>query len=179
MLHGAPREPHLFPATVAPQPFSRTSAIDDAPCPSPLHRSLTVHTLQVPSSRRNELVEITGRVQALVTRGGIREGMVALQSLHTTAALTVNENADPDVPHDLLAKLEHLVPQHEGYYRHAEGNSDSHLKTSFFGPSLTVLVSDGRLVLGRWQGIWLAEFDGPRERRVAVQLFAAVGEGAP
>lgn len=136
-----------------------------------------MHTLRVPSSRRCELVEITDQVQALVTRRGIGEGMVALQSLHTTAALTVNENADPDVAHDLLAKLERLVPPHEGFYRHAEGNSDAHLKTSFFGPSLVVLVSGGRLVLGRWQGVWLAEFDGPRERRVAVQLFAAAEDG--
>lgn len=136
-----------------------------------------MQTLRIPSSRRCELVEITTRVQELVARAGIREGMVALQSLHTTAGLTVNENADPDVEHDLLAKLERLVPEHEGFYRHAEGNSDSHLKTSFFGPSLVVLVSGGQLVLGRWQGIWLAEFDGPRERRVAVQLFAAAAGG--
>ncbi len=136
-----------------------------------------METLRVSTSRRCELVEITDRVQALVARAGVGEGMVALQSLHTTAGLTVNENADPDVPHDLLAKLERLVPQREGFYRHAEGNSDSHLKTAFFGPSLVVLVSAGRLVLGQWQGIWLAEFDGPRERRVAVQLFAAAGGG--
>lgn len=138
-----------------------------------------MQTIHVTTSRRCELVEITDRVQALVARAGVAEGMVALQSLHTTAGLTVNENADPDVPHDLLAKLERLVPQREGYYRHAEGNSDSHLKTAFFGPSLVVLVSAGRLVLGQWQGIWLAEFDGPRDRRVAVQLLAAAGGDEP
>ncbi|HEX2207963.1 MAG TPA: secondary thiamine-phosphate synthase enzyme YjbQ [Longimicrobium sp.] len=128
--------------------------------------------IRVRTSRRSEMVEITDRVQQIVSRGGVRDGAVVLQSLHTTAALTLNENADPDVVHDVLGKLERLVPHEEPFYRHAEGNSDSHLKTSFFGPSLTVIVSGGRLVLGRWQGIWLCEFDGPRERRVAVQLLA-------
>lgn len=127
--------------------------------------------IRVRTSRRSEMVEITDRVQHVVDRGGVRDGIAVLQSLHTTAGLTINENADPDVVHDVLAKLERLVPHEEAFYRHAEGNSDSHLKTSFFGPSLTVIVSGGRLVLGTWQGIWLCEFDGPRERRVAVQLL--------
>jgi secondary thiamine-phosphate synthase enzyme len=134
-----------------------------------------MNEIRVRTSKRCELVEITDRLQSLVDGSGIREGAMVAQSLHTTAALTVNENADPDVQHDLLAKLERLVPQRESYYLHAEGNSDSHLKTSFFGPSLTVLVSGGRLVLGTWQGVYLCEFDGPRERRVAVQLLAAAG----
>jgi len=128
--------------------------------------------IRVRTSRRSEMVEITDRVREIVSRAGAPDGAVVLQSLHTTAALTINENADPDVVHDVLGKLERLVPHEEPFYRHAEGNSDSHLKTSFFGPSLTVIVSGGRLVLGRWQGIWLCEFDGPRERRVAVQLLA-------
>jgi secondary thiamine-phosphate synthase enzyme len=131
--------------------------------------------IKVRTTKRCELVEITGRLQTLVDESGIKEGVMVAQSLHTTAALTVNENADPDVQHDLLAKLERLVPHRESFYLHAEGNSDSHLKTSFFGPSLTVLVSGGRLVLGTWQGVYLCEFDGPRERRVAVQLLAAAG----
>jgi secondary thiamine-phosphate synthase enzyme len=125
--------------------------------------------IRVRTSRRSEMVEITDRVQEIVARSGVGEGAVVLQ---TTAALTINENADPDVVHDVLGKLDRLVPHEEPFYRHAEGNSDSHLKTSFFGPSLTVIVSGGRLVLGRWQGIYFCEFDGPRERRVAVQLLA-------
>lgn len=125
------------------------------------------------TSRRSELLEVTGRVQEVVDRSGVSGGVVVVQSLHTTAALTINENADPDVRHDLLAKLEALVPHREPFYRHGEGNSDSHLKTSFFGPSLTVVVDGGRLVLGRWQGVYLCEFDGPRERRLAVQVVAA------
>lgn len=128
---------------------------------------------RVPTSARAEMVEITDQVQSLVTRGGVRDGAVVIQSLHTTAAITVNENADPFVVHDVLSKLDRLIPRDETYYRHAEGNSDSHLKTSFFGPSVTVIVSGGRLVLGTWQGIYLCEFDGPRERRVAVQFLRA------
>lgn len=122
---------------------------------------------------RNALVEITAQVDGVVRRSGVREGMVVVQSLHTTAALTVNENADPDVVHDVLGKMDELVPATEPYYRHAEGNSDSHVKTSLFGPSLTLIVSDGRPLLGRWQGIYLCEWDGPRERTVAVQVMAA------
>jgi secondary thiamine-phosphate synthase enzyme len=129
--------------------------------------------VELRTSRRNELLEVTGRVQEVVDRSGVSGGLVVVQSLHTTAALTLNENADPDVRHDLLAKLEALVPHREPYYRHGEGNSDSHVKTSFFGPSLTVVVDGGRLVLGRWQGVYLCEFDGPRERRLAVQVVAA------
>ena len=134
-----------------------------------------MNEIRVKTTKRCELIDITDRLQSLVDESGMREGAMVAQSLHTTAALTVNENADPDVQHDLLAKLERLVPHREPFYLHAEGNSDSHLKTSFFGPSLTVLVSGGRLVLGAWQGVYLCEFDGPRERRLAVQFLAAAG----
>ena len=132
-----------------------------------------METLHVRTARRADMVEITDRVRDVVRRSGVREGIAVAQSLHTTAGLTINENADPDVVHDVLAKLDRLVPRDEPFYRHAEGNSDSHLKTSFFGPSLTVIVTGGDLLLGRWQGIWLAEFDGPRERTVAVQVISA------
>ncbi len=125
------------------------------------------------SSERCQMIPITADLQAVVAESGVSEGVLFAQSLHTTGALTINENADPDVVHDLLAKLQRLAPPDEPFYRHAEGNSDSHLKTSAFGPSLCVLVSDGRLVLGTWQGVFFCEFDGPRERRVAVQIFRA------
>ncbi|HYJ79565.1 MAG TPA: secondary thiamine-phosphate synthase enzyme YjbQ [Longimicrobiaceae bacterium] len=131
--------------------------------------------LRVSTSRRCELVEITAPLQEAVERSGVREGALVAQTLHTTSALTVNENADPDVRHDLLAKLERLAPREEPFYRHGEGNSDSHLKTSLFGPSVTVIVSGGRLLLGTWQGVFFCEFDGPRERSVAVQVLGAGG----
>ena len=129
--------------------------------------------IRVRTPARNALVEITDRVEDAVRRAGAREGIVVLQSLHTTAALTVNENADPDVVHDVLLKMDEIVPATEPYYRHAEGNSDSHVKTSLFGPSLTLIVHDARPLLGRWQGIYLCEWDGPRERTVAVQVIGA------
>jgi secondary thiamine-phosphate synthase enzyme len=132
-----------------------------------------METIRVRTGERSQMIAITRQLQEVVERSGVEEGVVVAQSLHTTAGLTINENADPDVVRDLLAKSERLIPQEESFYRHAEGNSDSHLKTSFFGPSISVLVSEGRLVLGTWQGIFLCEFDGPRERRVAVQVLSA------
>ncbi|HYW08343.1 MAG TPA: secondary thiamine-phosphate synthase enzyme YjbQ [Longimicrobium sp.] len=135
--------------------------------------------IRVATRERNALVEITAQVDGVVRRSGVREGMVVVQSLHTTAALTVNENADPDVVHDVLGKMEELVPATEPYYQHAEGNSDSHVKTSLFGPSLTLIVSEGRPLLGRWQGIYLCEWDGPRERTVAVQVMASGSDEEP
>jgi len=132
-----------------------------------------VEQIRVRSTQRSEMIEITHRLEGIVERGGVREGALVAQTLHTTSALTINENADPDVRHDLLAKLETMIPREEPFYRHAEGNSDSHLMTSFFGPSLTVIVSGGRLVLGEWQGIFFCEFDGPRDRTVAVQILSA------
>lgn len=135
--------------------------------------------IQLRTGSRAEMIDITSQVQSVIDRAGLQEGAVVLQSLHTTAGLTINENADPDVVHDLTAKLGRLVPREEGYYRHAEGNSDSHLKTSMMGPSLTVIVDAGRLVLGTWQGIYFCEWDGPRSRKVAVRLLmsGATGQG--
>ena len=128
--------------------------------------------VRVRTTKRAELVDITAELAAVLRDKNVREGILVAQTLHTTAGLTINENADPDVQRDLIAKLEQLIPKEEAYYRHAEGNSDSHLKTSFFGPSLTVIVSEGRLVLGQWQGIYFCEWDGPRERQVAVQIIS-------
>jgi secondary thiamine-phosphate synthase enzyme len=91
---------------------------------------------------------------------------------HTTAAVTINENADPDVKHDMLRKLETLVPKQESYYRHGEGNSDSHVKASLVGNSVTVLIEEGQLVLSRWQGIYFCEFDGPRAREMHIRAVS-------
>ena len=172
---GEVRQPGGFgwlaePAQETGQPYRPASGAARQHPNDPRMKEIRVRTTQ-----RCELVEITDRLQALLDESGLTEGALVAQSMHTPPALTFNENADPDVRHDLLAKLERLAPQREAFYLHAEGNSDSHLKTSFFGPSLTVLVSGGRLVLGTWQGVYFCEFDGPRERRVAVQLLPAVG----
>lgn len=127
--------------------------------------------IELSTSRRSEMVEITGEVARVLRRSRIEQGVVVLQSLHTTGGLTINENADPDVKHDMIGKLDRLFPREEAFFRHAEGNSDSHLKTSFVGPSLSVIVDGGDLVLGTWQGIYFCEWDGPRNRKVAVQVI--------
>lgn len=125
--------------------------------------------MQVRSRRREELVDITDEVQARVDAAGVREGVVHLWSVHTTCALAVNEGADPAVARDIIAALQRLIPR-EGDYQHAEGNSDSHLKTLATGPGETLLIEDGRLLLGTWQRLFLAEWDGPRTRTVALQF---------
>jgi secondary thiamine-phosphate synthase enzyme len=126
----------------------------------------------VQTRQRNELVDVTAIVGKIVREQGATEGFVIVYVPHTTAAVTINENADPDVKHDLLAKLQTLIPKEEAYYQHAEGNSDSHVKTSLVGNSVLVLIEAGELVLGRWQGIYLAEFDGPRRREMHVKVVA-------
>lgn len=131
---------------------------------------LSPETLQ--TAARNQMIELTARVQAAVDKQRVKSGMVIVYVAHTTAAITINENADPTVKSDLLRKLETLIPQNESYYQHDEGNSDSHLKASLVGQSVTVLIENGRLQLGRWQGIYFCEFDGPRERRVLVKLVS-------
>jgi secondary thiamine-phosphate synthase enzyme len=132
-----------------------------------------METLEIRTSRREELVEITGQVREAVRRAGVDEGVAHLWSFHTTCGLTVNEGADPDVARDIACKLAQLVPHDEPAYRHAEGNSDSHVKTSLINPGATLLVADGDIVLGTWQAVFLAEFDGPRVRKVGVQVVAA------
>lgn len=129
-----------------------------------------MYTIKVRSGEREQFVEITDEVQQRLREVGVREGVCVLFVRHTTAGLTVNENADPDVPRDMLHALRGLVPQHNPGFRHAEGNSDSHIKASFFGSSVTVPFEGGELLLGRWQGIFLCEFDGPRERQVVMML---------
>jgi len=117
------------------------------------------------------MIDITDRVRREIA-GKLEDGFVIISVPHTTAAITINENADPDVKHDVLRKLESLIPKHESYYRHAEGNSDSHVKTSLVGNSVIVTVTGGRLDLGRWQGIQFCEFDGPRDREVWIRIAA-------
>lgn len=119
----------------------------------------------VDTPRRSCWVDVTARVAAHVPAGA---KAVVVFSPHTTAAVTINENADPDVGHDFFAKLTKAFPQAESYYRHGEGNSDAHILTSLVGPSVLIPVEDGRLALGRWQAVYLCEFDGPRTRTLKV-----------
>lgn len=116
------------------------------------------------------MIDITSKVRDVIRRSGVCDGICIIFSMHTTAGITINENADPDVKTDMLYGLDKAFPIRDEY-RHAEGNSHAHLRTSCVGPSTTVIVSDGEPVLGTWQGIYLCEFDGPRTRKVAVKVL--------
>jgi len=129
-----------------------------------------MHTLKVRSHQREELVEFTDQVREKLKKSEAKEGVVVLYVQHTTAGLTVNENADPDVPRDMLHALRTLIPQHGMDFRHGEENSDAHIKASLIGPTVTVPFAEGKLLLGRWQGIFLCEFDGGRERKVIMMI---------
>lgn len=126
----------------------------------------------ITTSTRTEMMDLTSLIEKLIRQNKVNDGMIVIHVPHTTAGVTMNEHADPDVQHDILAKLDALVPQIENFYQHDEGNSDAHVKTSYVGNSITVLVEGGKLVLGRWQGIFLCEFDGPRERRVNIKIVS-------
>jgi secondary thiamine-phosphate synthase enzyme len=125
--------------------------------------------LQITSERRNQFIDITSQVAKLVTESDIRNGLVEIFIPHTTAAVTINENADPTVQTDILSYLEKLIPSNSGF-RHSEGNSDSHIKSSLVGSHQTVFISEGYLVLGTWQGIYFCEFDGPRSRKALIKI---------
>ena len=131
-----------------------------------------ITTIEVPTGSREQMVDVTARVQQAVTDSGAQSGMVMCFVTHTTAAVTINENADPDVTRDILYKLNKEIPQRDGYH-HAEGNSDAHIKTSLIGSHVAVPVRQGRLELGTWQSIYLAEFDGPRSRQVEVTVVGS------
>ncbi|MDR2019791.1 MAG: secondary thiamine-phosphate synthase enzyme YjbQ [Treponema sp.] len=127
-------------------------------------------SFNVKTNRRTEWLNITGEVQRIVSASGICEGICVVFVPHTTAAVTINENADPDVVHDVLLALEAVSPDRREF-RHTEGNSAAHTKSSIVGPSLTIIVAEGKLLLGTWQGIWFNEYDGPRTRRVLVRIL--------
>jgi len=125
---------------------------------------------RISSKNRNQMIDITSQVGSAVSQSGIANGDCIVYCPHTTAAVTINENADPSVPHDILLILEQLIPHHHPGYQHSEGNSDAHCKSSFVGCSEQILIKDGKLNLGTWQGIFFCEFDGPRSRKVLVQV---------
>ncbi|MBL8025437.1 MAG: YjbQ family protein [Fibrobacteres bacterium] len=128
---------------------------------------LTTETIKTRS--RNEWVDITALVEAAVVKSGIKDGIVVVFCPHTTAGISINENADPTVPRDLTRKMSELIPQHDDY-DHSEGNSDSHLKSSLVGAQETVIISNGKLLLGTWQSIYFCEFDGPRSRKIHIKV---------
>ena len=128
-----------------------------------------MQTIKVKSNKREELVEITDEVKQYIPESG--EGICVLFTQHTTCGLTINENADPDVKRDMLLFLKNTIPQYYEGFRHFEHNSDAHIKSSLVGFSVTIPFENGKLLLGRWQGIYLCEFDGARERRVLVTII--------
>lgn len=130
-----------------------------------------LHQFEIQTEARSQMLDITQKVAAAIGQTGIRDGLATVYSPHTTAGITINENADPDVVRDLLMRLDEVFPRKHPKYRHLEGNSAAHLKASTVGSSQTIPVADGRLVLGTWQGIYFCEFDGPRRRRFFVKVL--------
>lgn len=128
-------------------------------------RQLTVST-----SSRSEMIDITTSVIAILKEENLKSGLCHVFVPHTTAAVTINENADPDVPVDILTSMGRLVPLSSSY-RHGEGNADAHIKASLFGSAVTIIVEEGKLILGAWQSVFFCEFDGPRTRKVLVKLI--------
>ena len=128
--------------------------------------------IEVVTTSRTQMVDITNKIQQEVTKSGIMDGVCCLYVPHTTAGITINEHADPSVREDILAKLEELIPRGRGY-RHLEGNADAHIKASIVGSSVMVIIEEGRLHLGTWQGVFFCEFDGPRRRRLFIKLLSA------
>ncbi|MEK5640708.1 hypothetical protein BK138_24650 [Paenibacillus rhizosphaerae] len=130
-----------------------------------------LHTLELSTASRDEMRDITREIISLVHQSGVKEGTVLIYCPHTTAGIAINENADPDVRHDVLLRLDEVYPWEHPKYRHAEGNTASHLKSITCGPSQTVIITEGELLLGRWQGIYFCEFDGPRRRQYHVKIM--------
>jgi len=127
--------------------------------------------INIRSSRREELIDITSEIQEVIGRNSVENGFVIIYVPHTTAAVTINEGADPDVQRDIINTLHRLIPKN-GNYQHLEGNSDAHIKSSILGSSVTVLVKNKKLVLGTWQKIFFYEGDGPRIRKIFVNIFS-------
>lgn len=134
------------------------------------HRVGKVYTFNIKTPQTTAMVDITGQVQEQVRASGVNSGVCIIFIPHTTAAVTINENADPDVVRDILMELNKVIPFSDGYH-HMEGNSAAHIKSSMMGFSETIIIENGRLLLGTWQGIYLTEFDGPRSRKVFVKII--------
>jgi secondary thiamine-phosphate synthase enzyme len=128
--------------------------------------------LSLPTAKQEEFLDITGRLRSVVRESGVRQGLAILFCPHTTCALTINEHADPDVRADILMALKKIAPDNLPY-AHAEGNSPAHVKASLLNQSLTLVIEGGEIQLGTWQGIFLCEFDGPRNRQLWIKLLAS------
>lgn len=126
-------------------------------------------TFQVQTSSKNQMIDISSSIKKLIAESGVKSGIAVIFCPHTTAAITINENADPDVTRDIDLHMSDMVPNRSDF-AHMEGNSDGHIKSSLFGPSLTLIIEDSKPVLGIWQGIYFCEFDGPRTRKVHVKV---------
>ncbi|CAK7013925.1 MAG: hypothetical protein DELT_02176 [Desulfovibrio sp.] len=129
-----------------------------------------METIRIHTNSRTEMIAVTRELQQLVSEKGWQDGALLVYCPHTTAGLTINENADPDVQHDMTRFMNEMVP-HEKYFRHMEGNSDAHIKTSLFGPHVMLIVEGGTIRLGTWQGVYFSEWDGPRSRNLWVQFL--------
>ncbi|MGR3764620.1 secondary thiamine-phosphate synthase enzyme YjbQ [Rossellomorea sp. NS-SX7] len=132
-----------------------------------------MNVMNLETHNRDEMIDITGSVQDFIDQSEVSNGLAVVQSLHTTAGITVNENADPDVKTDFLRRLDEVYPWNHSLDLHGEGNTAAHLKTSTVGHSQTIIIKDGQLLLGMWQGIYLCEFDGPRNRKFAVTIMGS------
>ena len=128
----------------------------------------TFFEFEIRTSQRNELVHITDKIVKSINESGVKEGICVVYTPHTTTGITINENADPDVKSDINNYMKKLIPAHDGF-AHSEGNSDSHIKSSLFGPSLSIIITNGRPLFGTWQGVFFSEFDGPRSRKFYVK----------
>ena len=126
--------------------------------------------ISVKTSSHTQFIDITSKVSEVLQKTGIKDGICTVFTPHTTAGITINENADPDVPRDIIKEMEKVVPLNDGY-AHIEGNSAAHIKSSLFGCSETVIVRNGTLMLGTWQSVFFCEFDGPRNRKVWVEII--------
>lgn len=130
-----------------------------------------IHTFHLRTSKRDEMIDITSQISDWVKQEKLEDGLILIYCPHTTAGIAINENADPDVRHDVLMRLSEVYPWEHNQYRHMEGNSASHLKALTVGTSQSVIIAGARLILGRWQGIYFCEFDGPRDRTFIVKYM--------
>lgn len=129
-----------------------------------------LHKFDIKTDQRTQMIDISPKIKNIVAKDGVKNGIIVIHIPHTTAAVTINENADPDVQTDMTRFMDELIPN-KNWFKHTEGNSDSHIKSSLFGCEQTIIIENGKMLLGTWQGIYFCEFDGPRTRKVFVKVI--------